>query len=96
MAFHYSDNTVFWTYHNNKPGDLDPDEQELISWDKELFEKFDEALVERMNDAGIPVNKTNKSMVLSLAKVSNGSTVGLQVRNACTFFVKVKMSGNEG
>lgn len=89
MARTYSDETVLLSYHLENPSDYTPTDKELDAWDADLTVKYATKIDNPMTNAGIPVNKTNRSSIVLIAQMSNGSSVGIQIKNACKYFANV-------
>jgi hypothetical protein len=87
MGFNYNESVVLWTYHKDKPGDYNPTINKLNKWDKDLFDSYENKLVELLNEYEIPISRETKSRVLLLATVSNGETISMKVRNACKYYM---------
>lgn len=89
MAFHYSDQAVYWTYHQDTPADYDPSDETLTRWDQGLFDSYEDSLLEILPEFQLPTDKVTKSAVLMLAEISNGPSARWKVRNASKYYKNV-------
>jgi hypothetical protein len=90
VAFNYSEFAVLWTFRHASPDKYNVNANDLKVWDSQLRTRYEDKLVAIMGEFGITLTRENKSRILSLAEVSNGTADGTRVRNACRFFVATR------
>ncbi len=83
--FNYDRYAVALAFHATNRDDLHPSEQDLIDFDRVLFNSYEDEINTQAGDFGIPPTLRNRSLLVVLAVSSNGDEAG-QVQAACRFF----------
>lgn len=86
MSLHYDDEIVIWTYHIANPDKYRPTPDDMKEFDQDLFDTYEDSLTSILPDFAIALTRRNKSRIVLLAAVSNGTQPGRRVRNACNYF----------
>lgn len=88
--FHYDRNLILAAYRATHPDNLEVEEETIEDFDADLFAEYDTTLRAKANEAGIPVNLFNLSMLLFFATQSGAKLVATRVRHAVRFFNSVQ------
>lgn len=97
MGLKHNEFVVLWTYHQEKPADYEPKTAALLEWDQTLVERYESKLTKYMQEFEVPMTRENKSRIVALAQVSNGSVSGTRLRNASRYYSFVsQLSLDEG
>lgn len=84
MDLNFERFAVIWTYFQYR-GSV-PTPAHLRQWDEQLKDDYDNILVERLEEYGLPTDIQTKSHVLMLAKIAPAVSLPAQVRRACEYY----------
>lgn len=86
----FAEDMVALTFHQEHPETLKPAVKRLRSWDADLTSTWNDILIEVLPDFDLdPDDKKVKSVVMTLARSSNGGDAETMTRQACRYFVHI-------
>ena len=86
----FTEDMVAMTFHHENPDKLKPTIKKLQAWDDDLTSTWNDVLIDKLPDFGLdPTDKEVKSVVMALARVSNGGDAESMVQQACRYFVHI-------
>lgn len=85
ILLNYSKYDVFAMFRMENPSTQNPSGSDIEQFDSDLFDAFENTLIDVMTSEGLPTTKSVKSTVLLYSR-SGGGTNRQKIRAACRYY----------